>query len=80
MGWKQNWVYVNLQVPPALDEYMKDYARRTGTTRPDQIRRALMQFHNISDLTAPVIPAVVLDVGNDTIEVDAATNGAGNCK
>ena len=53
MGWKKDWVFLNIQIPPALNEALNAVTRKTGRSRADQTRSALMSQLGVDDLRKP---------------------------
>jgi len=51
MGWKKDWKFLNFQVPPVLNDRLLAIYHKTGRSRPDQVREALMTHFGIEDLS-----------------------------
>jgi hypothetical protein len=56
MGWKHDWVFLNIQIPKAMDSAMMDITRRSGHSKAAQVRQALMTALGIDDLSQPYTP------------------------
>ncbi len=56
MGWKQDWVFLNLQIPKSMDLAMREITRKEGLSKADQTRHALMRQLGIKDLSADYLP------------------------
>ena len=64
MGWKKDWVFLNIQISPSMNEALNAITRRTGRSRADQTRHALMEQLGIDDLSKPFEPAATASASN----------------